>query len=229
LILKIEDSIRAVNNAPLPLDQKIEAIRGLNSRKTARQERLLKDHIVKLDSIASANLKRLGSGLKITRKGAFLDFATGMVLDFPNDQFDNSRIAKAGAWLTGGYENGSKGLSILGIGRYLFQPDKIFADDSSIIRSKDISTFDAGARLAYSGAQGKFSLSSEAIYRSVLNDNVIPASWRLVFNAEYSIGFNQKITLAIGKNFDGTITRDGNLIAALNFIKGFGSSKKISK
>ncbi|MGF2413777.1 hypothetical protein [Ferruginibacter sp.] len=178
---------------------------------------------------ASADLKAYTRGLKIERKGPFLDFATGIALDFPDNKFNNSLVSKAGAWLTGGYENGNKGLSILAIGRYLFQPDKIFADDSGKIKAKNISTIDAGARLVFNGFEGKFSLSTEAIYRSVLKKNVIAPSWRLVFNTEYDIGFNQKITLALGRNFDGTISKGGNLIAALNFIKGFGSNKKITK
>lgn len=225
VILKIEDSIRAVGSSSLPVNQKIDSINNLNKRKTIVQLSLVKN-FDKVDSIANKNLKRLATGLKITRKGPFLDFATGLVLDFPNDRFDNSSVAKAGAWLTGGYENGAKGLSVLAIGRYLYQPDKIYADDSGKIKSKSISTLDGGARLAYSGAQGKFAISAEAIYRSVLNDNVIKPSWRYTFNAEYSVGFNQKITFAIGRNFNGTITKDGNLIAALNFIKGFGGTNK---
>jgi hypothetical protein len=225
-ILKIDDSIRAVNNSPsLTLNQKIDSINNLGNRKTLVQVSLT-NNFDKVDSLANKNLKRLANSLKITRKGPFLDFATGLVLDFPDDRFDNSRVAKAGAWLTGGYENGAKGLSVLGIGRYLYQPDKIFADDSGKIKSKNISTLDGGARLAYSGAQGKFSVSAEAIYRSVLNDNVIKPSWRFTFNAEYSVGFNQKITFALGRNFNGAITKSGNLIAALNFIKGFGGGNK---
>lgn len=225
LVLKMEDSIRAVGNADIPLDQKIDSINALNKRKTIVQLSLIKN-FDKVDSLANTNLKRLATGLKITRKGPFLDFATGVMLDFPGDRLDNSRVAKGGAWLTGGYENGAKGLSVLAIGRYLYQPDKIFADDSGKISSKNISTLDGGARLAYTGAKGKFAVSAEAIYRSVLNDNVIKPSWRYTFNAEYSVGFNQKITLAVGRNFNGTITKDGNLIAALNFIKGFGGTNK---
>jgi hypothetical protein len=225
VILKIEDSIREVNNSALPLQARADSAMHLQQRKTIVQAALTKN-FNKVDSIANKNLKRLASGLKITRKGPFLDFATGLVLDFPDDRFDNSRVAKVAAWLTGGYENGAKGFSLLGIGRYLYQPDKIFADDSGKIKSKNISTLDGGARLAYSGAQGKFSVSAEAIYRSVLNDNVIKPSWRFTFNAEYSVGFNQKITFALGRNFNGVITKSGNLIAALNFIKGFGGTNK---
>ena len=166
-------------------------------------------------------------GMKIERIGLFLDFASGFALDFPDNKFDKSLVSKAGAWLTGGYESGNRGFSFLGIGRYLYQPDKIFADDSGKIKARNISTFDAGARVALNAFQGKFSLNAEAIYRSVLNKNVIKPSWRFTFNAEYSVGLNQKITFAFGRNFNSTITKDGNLIAALNFIKGFGSNKKV--
>ena len=225
-ILKIDALIIAVGNSSLTLEKRIDSINVLNGNKTALQQSLVKN-FTKVDSIASKNLQRLAKGLKITRKGIFLDFASGVVLDFPNDQFNNCIVAKAGGWLTGGYENGgNNGLSVLAIARYLYQPDKIFADDSGKIKTKNISTFDGGSKLAFTGFQGKFSLSAEAIYRSVLNDNVIKPSWRFTFNAEYSVGFNQKLTFAIGKNFNGPITKSGNLIAALNFIKGFGGSNK---
>lgn len=177
-------------------------------------------------AIALADLNRFTKGMKVERIGFFLDFATGLAIDFPDNRFNYSLVSKAGAWLTGGYESGNKGISALGIARYLYQPDKIFADDSGKISNKNISTFDLGARLALNGFQGKFSVNAEAIYRSVLNDNVIKPSWRFTFNAEYSVGINQKITFAVGRNFNGTVTKDGNLIAAINFIRGFGSNKK---
>lgn len=175
---------------------------------------------------ASAKLKEYAKGLKIERIGAFLDFATGVALDFPDNKFNHSLVSKAGAWLTGGYENGNKGFSVAGITRYLFQPDKIFADNTGKIATADISTFDAGAKISLTAFKGKFNVSTEAIYRSVLNRDVIKPSWRLTFNAEYDLGIkNQKITLAIGRNFDGTVTKDGTLIAAINFVKGFGTVK----
>jgi hypothetical protein len=178
-------------------------------------------------ALAAKNLQKYAHDLKLERQGAFLDFATGIALDFPDNKFNNSLVSKAGAWLTGGYENGNSGFTFMGVGRYLFQPDKLFADDSGKLNSKNISTFDFGARALVSALDGKFTLSSEFIYRSILNDNAIKPSYRFVFNTEYDIGFNQKITFAIGRNFDGTITKTNNLIAALNFIKGFGSNKKL--
>lgn len=211
---------------------KINSIRDqlttLNKDREAIINGRLKDSAASKDAfaIALADIAKFSKGMKIERKGFFLDFATGLALDFPDSRFNYSLVSKAGGWLTGGYENGNQGFSFLGIARYLYQPDKIFADDSSKIKTKNISTFDAGARVALNAFQGKFSLNAEAIYRSVLNDNVIKPSWRFTFNAEYSVGFNQKITFAIGKNFNGTVTKSGNLIAALNFIRGFGSTKK---
>jgi hypothetical protein len=172
-------------------------------------------------------LRNYTKNMKFEREGGFLDFNTGIALDFPDNKFDNSLVSKAGAWFTGGYESGNKGISILGITRYLFQPDKIFADDSSKIKTANISTFDFGAKAAFNGLDGKFSFSTEIIYRSVLNANTIKPTYRLVFNIEYDLLANQKITFAFGKNFDGTINKSGNLIAALNFVRGFGSGKKL--
>jgi hypothetical protein len=67
----------------------------------------------------------------------------------------------------------------------------------------------------------------EAIYRSVLQENTIDPNWRLVFSAEYDVGMNQKLSFSFGRNFDRTISRGGNLMTALNFIKGFGNKRRL--
>jgi hypothetical protein len=172
-------------------------------------------------------LKNAAKNFTMERVGGFLDFASGMALDFPGNSFNYSLTSKAGAWLTGGYENGNKGISVLGIARYLYQPAKLYANSSNDLLTANISTLDAGARLIYTGLEGKFTLSAEALYRSVLTSNTISPDWRYTFNTEYEIGLNKKLTLALGKNFDGTTTKSGNIIAMLNLIAGFGSSKRI--
>ncbi|HVS94200.1 MAG TPA: hypothetical protein VHE59_19320 [Mucilaginibacter sp.] len=208
---------------------------------TAKRDSLVKK-LAKLDSIFANNetanlvkgdsglykqLKTTATNLKIERSGAFLDFAGGIALDFPTDKFDFSLVEKAGAWLTGGYEGGNDGFSALGIARYLYQPDAIFDDPNGTLKTNNISTFDMGARILYTTYNSKFTASTEAIYRSVLNKNTIPSSWRLVLNLEYNVGNNQKLTFSFGRNFDGNLTTDGNLISALNYIIGFGSAKQI--
>jgi len=115
---------------------------------------------------------------------------------------------------------------VLAIGRYLFQPDKIFADTTGNLLTSNISTLDFGAKMVGKGMDGKLVVSAEGLYRSVLNKDVIDPTWRLVFNASYDIGKSQALTFSVGKNFDGTVTKGGNLIAALNFIAGFGGNKK---
>jgi len=175
------------------------------------------------------SLLKAASNFKTERAGPFLDFSTGLVVDFPDSRFNYSLVSKAGAWLTGGYEGGNNNISILGIIRYLYQPDKIFADESVTLKTDNISTFDGGARVMIKGAGGKFIGSAEGIYRSALKKNTIDPNWRLVLNVEYDVGFNQKLTFAFGKNFDGAISKDGNLVAALNFIKAFGAQKKLPR
>lgn len=190
---------------------------------------LIKEKILqscKEDPDISGTIKTTVNNFRIDRKGAFLDFASGTAIDFPDNRFNNSMVSRAGAWLTGGYVNSEKGISSLAILRYLYQPDKIFADDSKKLKTVDVSTFDAGFRLVYTATGSKFSVSMEGIYRSVLNKKVLDPNWRYTFNADYDLGQNRRLTFAFGKNFDGTISRGGNIIAAINFMAGFGALGK---
>jgi len=50
----------------------------------------------------------------------------------------------------------------------------------------------------------------------------------LVVNAEYDLGTNRKLTFAFGRDFDGTISKGGNLVAMINLIAGFGGDRKIA-
>jgi len=225
----IRDSIQTVARTMPSGEERIRKIRELTAALGAvntKKNQLQNEFFQKTDAYLEA--KKIASQFKIERKkGGYLDFASGMVLDFPTSQFGYSRISKAGAWLTGGFDSGNDGFSVLGIARYLYQPDKIFADETGLLDIKNISTFDAGGRLLLTLANGRFILSSEAIYRSVLNKSTIDPSWRLDLNVEYDVGANQKLTFIFGRDFDGAINKGGNLIAALNFIKGFGSSRKV--
>ncbi len=173
-------------------------------------------------------LKATASSFTQERKGFFIDFASGIVVDFPANRFDNSRTSKAGAWLTMGNENGNKGITSLFILRYLYQPESIFADPQGNLSTDKVSTFDAGGRLLINGVEGRFALSSELLYRSVLGKSDLEPSWRFVMNAEYALWKNQKLSFAFGRNFDGTISKGGNLIAALNFVAGLGSTRKVA-
>ena len=46
-------------------------------------------------------------------------------------------------------------------------------------------------------------------------------------SADYDLGNNRKLTVAFGRDFDGTVSKSGNVIAALNFLAGFGNRKKV--
>lgn len=171
-----------------------------------------------------ALLKQKAQSFKIERFGFFIDFAGGLTLEYVDKMFSQSNVHNGGAWLTfgGNYESG---FSILGLARYLYNPDKIFADDAGVIKISNVSTLDAGARVIYNSPMSRFALSGEGVYRSVLNKNTIDPSWRLVLNAEYDLGNNQRLTFAFGRHFSGAITKGGNVIAALNFLKGFGNKR----
>lgn len=177
---------------------------------------------------AFAAAKKAATAFKTERAGFFLDFSGGMALDFPDNRFNNSNVYRAGMWLTGGNENGNKGISSLFILRYLYNPTTLFAAPSGLQKGPKLSTFDMGGRFLLDVSREKFVLSAEALYRSILGSSVVDPSWRLVMNAEYDLGSNRKVTFAFGRDFDGTISKGGNLVAMINLIAGFGGDRKIA-
>jgi hypothetical protein len=174
-----------------------------------------------------SELRKKAREFRIERKGPFLDFSGGFSVQFPTNKFNYSIADQSGAWLTGGYEGGDNSLSILGIVRYLYQPETIFADSTGKIPTAKISTLDMGARIHFSTKEDLFTLSFESVYRSVLTKSITKPSWKLNFSAEYDLGFNKKISISFGRDFDGMISKGGNLIAALNLITGFGNKKDL--
>ncbi len=205
------------------MDPNHPEVLAISSQMEKRMEKI-KNNILSGYTADLDRLQKEAASFKIERFGFFIDFAGGASLEYINRTFNNSRLYNAGAWLTFG-ANYQNGLSIMGITRFLANPKKAFADDLGVLKNQDVSTFDAGARIIYSPDAGRFSLSTEALYRSVLTKNTIAPSWRWVLNAEYDLGNNQRLTFFFGRAFDGATTKDGNVIAALNFLKGLGNHR----
>ncbi|WP_343524517.1 hypothetical protein [Pedobacter sp.] len=156
------------------------------------------------------------------REGLSVDIAGGVSTEFREKRFNNSKIFNSGIWSTFGY-NWANGFSVLGLARYLYNPDEVFALDNMKNSIANLSTFDTGLRFIFT--KGKFGGGAEALYRSILTSGTTKPSWRLVANADYALADNQKIIFSFGCNFDGTITKNGNLVAALTLLFGFGTSR----
>jgi hypothetical protein len=169
-------------------------------------------------------VKVIASDFQLTRIGFTWDFAGGISGEFQNKSFNQGKIYNAGIWTTLGYTTEKAG-AFLGLVRYLNNPEKNFALDNTINELNSVSTFDMGFRYILGGTQSKFNASIEAVYRSYLSDFEADNSWRLMLNLDYAIVKNQKITFSFGKNYDGTTTKDGNLVAALGTVFGFGNKR----
>jgi hypothetical protein len=211
------------------LDRKLIEINRLIRLRIAEIEKEDREKNEAWQIALEQKIRKNAEDLKFNRAGWFLDFAGGTVLGFKEQTFNKSYVSKSGAWLTGGYD-AKKSLDFLAIARYLYQPDKILADDTALLDSKNISTFDSGLRLIYKEMKKqKLSISTEALYRSVLNEKEINPSWRVVLNTTYDLGENQVLSFAFGKDFDNTLIKEDNLIASLNYIIGLGSKRLIKK
>lgn len=184
-----------------------------NRTKTDSLSNLKKDY-----NANKQNFKKL-SEISFKRYGWKADIAGGIVYDFLNERFDSSKVSKAGIWINWGYEAKSD-FSILSVLRYLIEYD--------FKTLKNLSSLDIGVRIVQSGLiEDKLSLSLEHIWRSQIDGEVGKAkkTVRYIFNVEYQVSKNQLLTLSLGKNFDGTNIKDGNLVAALNFVAGFGAKR----
>lgn len=169
-------------------------------------------------------IKKLASEFQMARVGFTWDFAGGISGEFQNKSFNQGKIYNAGIWTTLGYTTEKSG-AFLGLIRYLYNPERIFALDNVINEMDNVATIDAGFRYILGAPQSKFNCSLEAIFRSFLTDSQINDSWRLMLNADYAILKNQKLTFSFGKNYDGTTTSDGNLIATIGTVFGFGNKR----
>ncbi|CAD0007051.1 hypothetical protein [Flavobacterium chungangense] len=178
------------------------------------------EQFTKIDS----KVKELAGKFQLARVNFTWDIAGGISAEFRNKNFNNSKVYNTGIWTTFGYTWEKSG-SLLGLIRYLYNPNKIFALDNQVNEIDNISTLDTGIRYIFGKSQSKFNCSIEAIYRSALSQDSINSSWRFIANADYAILKNQKLTFSFGRNYDGTTTKDGNLIAALGLVVGFGNNR----
>jgi len=188
----------------------------------------LADYAEKERTEAEAELDRqiqeIAASFQTFRMGWTWDVSGGISTEFRQKKFNDSKVYNAGVWTTIGYTDSVYGAGLFLL-RLLHNPDKVFAKDNAPNDIGDITTFDAGLRYIYARPQSKFSASVEAIYRSILSSHTVDPSWRLVFNADYALFQNKKITFSFGRNFDGVISKGGNLIAALTFLSGFGNNR----
>lgn len=200
----------------------------MNALVELRNKRYLSMNKVMAKSDNAKKLEGFVSKFKIQRVGWFLDFNSGLATDFQDNKINQGKIYRAGAWLSGGYINDEKNISLLAIARYLYNPKNIFADDAGLLKKETVSTFDAGARILANFLDGKLTFGSEAIYRSVLKKaSVLKPSWRWGVTAEYAVFNNTKLAFSFGRDFDGAYVKGGNVFSALNFIFGFGNEKEV--
>jgi hypothetical protein len=176
------------------------------------------------DDQAKAELDAISKAAKaidFTRYGWMLDLAGGLAYNFVNQS--KGTLYNSGLWLTGGYEFQQPGISLLGIVRYLDNP----ANTGVNLSADNYQTMDYGARFLYDAVDNKFTVGIEGIYRSVSGTTAVKSSWRYAFSADYQVGANQVLSFNIGRDFDGTINKSGNMIAALNFLIGFGNNRPV--
>ncbi len=179
-------------------------------------------------SVQMGIFKQLAGELKFRRYGWKLDLAGGIVLNYPNQNFDYSLLTRYGAWLTGGYET-KQAVNFLGVTRLMLNPNEMYKDKNDSLRTGDNLNFDAGAKIEWTpqGGLSRFRMAGEGIYRTTLNNSAIDGRLRYTINLSYAVDKNTLLNFSVGKNFNSPTQYGGNLIAALNLLVGLGGSRPV--
>lgn len=196
-------------------------------------EEKLKQQILQKFNSDKANI----ASKETVRNGFKMDIAGGYSYRYPQNNVDSSLSFRGGIWTTFGYDWADKNkdgqFSLLFILRYLKNPAQIWADEKGVLKGKtDVSTFDYGLKTSYiNGGIHSTTINLELLYRSILNKqdekSRVEPSLRLAFNANYEVSKTIVLSLAVGKDFDGSISKSGNVFAFLNLITAFGSGTKV--
>lgn len=198
---------------------------SLNAKMAIDEQIFIDTHINQTNKLskeilaAAAVLKTQIEQIKFKRYGWMVDFAGGMVIGFRNDDFQNSIVQQYALWFNGGYAC-KKGFSFMGVARYSNALNAVTDSQGS---KMDKAFYDLGGKIEFQTDDNKFSVNGEIIDRISTGTPLL----RYTFNASYQVGKNQALTFSVGKAFAGTAQYGGNLIAALNYIKTFGSSRSV--
>jgi hypothetical protein len=166
--------------------------------------------------------------LKVDRYGWKLDIAAGATIDFPTQKFDSVFATNMGFWITGGYE-GKKGNSGFAMLRLLGNPNEFYKGSDSLPTSRATLYCDLGLKYIFTTTKG-FSIQAEALMRKscLQASNKVADDWKLDLTMSYQIKANQLISLTFGRDFNRNVSQQvQNLLLALNFAIGIGSSREI--
>jgi len=189
------------------LDRQIDVAEKLREARLGELHAEIENDLRAAKAGQIADMQQRARDLRVRRLGFNLDLAAGAAWTFPDQEWDSGELRKAGAWLTAAYEG--RDLSGLAVGRYV-------RDDL-----RRIDHWDVGLRLLTT--RGRFSFSGEALHRSSSDEDLVEASWRYDLVVDYQYATNQKVGLTFGKDFDGS--PEGNVLAILNLVFGFGAER----
>ena len=168
----------------------------------------------------------------LDKKGFMIELAGALVLDFPENNTNYSKVTKYAVWLTPGYRfkdvNGKSGniIELLGVMRYL--------------RNEAATDFSDNIDLGLRAGIGikKLSFSGEIIHRFqrvlvsettqngfITKTTKSLSDTRYDFNIEYKLSDKLVLAYTFGQNFTFNTEFAGNLISVASLNFGFGGPK----
>jgi len=113
-----------------------------------RMQRFTDAELKEVKEELNDRIKKIAGDFQTNRIGFSWDINGGISAEFIDKKFNNSKVYNAGLWQTFGYTN-KTGSSFLGLVRFLYNPDKVFAKNNSVNNIDNISTLDSRSRYAF--------------------------------------------------------------------------------
>ncbi|MGE5812797.1 MAG: hypothetical protein ACM339_14910 [Ignavibacteria bacterium] len=212
---KILDSLKRILFRP---EITAEEVKAVEEKLRLRNEKIENeiDAELKAPFLSEAEIIRnIVSSLQLRRIGWKLDFAGGILVNFPGQKFNKGEFNRYGLWLNGGYE----WTNFSGLGVFRFSADP---------KNSGLNSYDIGGRFIYDNLR-MFAFSAEGIFRKLSGPVTDDSQWRAAIIIDYYFGENKKISFTFGKNFEGQtgFNTGGDLITAVNLLFGFGTERPI--
>lgn len=195
----------------------------------AKSEALIKKQFAQIDVDQTANEEYLikntfqafdidpNEKVKAVKKGFFSDLHIGASTVVLNNDYNTIQLDRIGSWINFGYDMGidstETSISLVGTAKYIMINTPLELE--ALAEQSHTHNIDVGGRAILLGYNNKLEVSLEGITRARID---LKPDYRIAFNALLDVGNNKRLSLSLGRDYDGVIKRDGNLFSLINFI-----------
>lgn len=211
-------------------DLEITALRSMLEKDSLHVLKMYEEKAALIDKKADvADAFTELKAISVKRVGFKCDLAGGFIMSYPTLMHDSIQLSGYGIWTVLGYEWEKAGCFFAIRGTSNIYDTTRSSNQDYHFRYRTTGSIEIGGRVFYD-AIDKLEVSAEILYRATFGATETPVNrWRFMANLSYDLGNNKVINFNIGKDYNSnTPNLGGNLVAGLNLMLGFGSTRQVN-